>query len=371
LQIPGCGTIIGPLPPPDPEEIRVQIGILGFKFTGKTTLFNAVTGASLPTGQGGVEPHLAVGRIPDPRLEKLTAMFKPKREVHATVEWVDVPGFEPSGAAGPGEGTRFLEHARRVDALAQVVRCFDNDFETPDPLAEIESLALELVLADLQVVENRIDKLAKEKQRKGKNDQPLEPPLMERFQATLSDGKPLRDLELNADECKLTSGFSLLTLKPLILVLNGDEGGVPQDVLAAAAATGAEVVDLCAKVEAELAELSPQERSEFLADLGIAEPAAHRMVRSAYRALGLHSFFTVGEDECRAWTLRRGALAPEAAGVIHSDLERGFIRAETVSYEDLVAAGGLAEAKKLNQLRLEGKSYEVRDGDVLNIRFSV
>lgn len=349
----------------------MQIGILGFKFTGKTTLFNAVTGASLPTGQGGVEPHLAVGRIPDPRLEKLTAMFKPKREVHATVEWVDVPGFEPSGAAGPGEGTRFLEHARRVDALAQVVRCFDNGVEPPDPQGEIESLALELALADLQVVENRIDKLAKEKQRKGKVDQPLEPPLMERFQATLSEGKPLRDLQLNPDEIKLTSGFSLLTLKPLILVLNGDESGVPPEVREAAAKAGSEVVDLCAKVEAELAELSPQERSEFLADLGIAEPAAHRMVRSAYRALGLHSFFTVGEDECRAWTLRRGALAPEAAGVIHSDLERGFIRAETVAYEDLIAAGGLAEAKKLNKFRLEGKSYEVRDGDVLNIRFSV
>ncbi|MBC8425225.1 redox-regulated ATPase YchF [bacterium] len=349
----------------------MRIGILGFKFTGKTTLFNAVTGSDQPVGQGGVEPHLAMGRIPDPRLDRLTEMFVPRRTIHAAVEWVDVPGFEPTAPGGAGEATRFLEHARRVEALAQVVRCFDNGLEPPAPQDEIESLALELTIADLQIVENRLERLTKDKQRKGKVDNALEPPLMERFKARLEDGKPLRDLELSPDEIKLSSGYSLLTLKPMILVLNGSEDGVDPAVIAAARETGAEVVDLCAQVEAELAELTEAERAEFLADLGIEEPASHRMARSAYDALGLLSFFTVGEDECRAWTVCRGALAPEAAGTIHSDMERGFIRAETCSYDDLVAAGGLAEVKKANRMRLEGKAYEVKDGDVLNIRFSV
>jgi len=349
----------------------VQIGILGFKFTGKTTLFNAVTGSDQPVGQGGVEPHLAVGRIPDPRLDVLSDMFKPKKTIHATVDWVDVPGFEPTAPGGAGEATRFLEHARRVDALAQVVRCFDNGIADPAPVDEIESLALELIIADLQVIENRIERLENDRARKGKVDNPLEPPLMERFKAQLDEGQPLRSLELSADEIKLSSGFSLLTLKPMILVLNSAEDGVDEAIVAAARETGAEVVDLCAKVEAELSELPEEDCNEFLADLGIEEPASHRMARSAYSAMGLHSFFTVGEDECRAWPLRMGAPAPEAAGVIHSDLERGFIRAETCSYDDLVAAGGLAEVKKLNQMRLEGKAYEVKEGDVLNIRFSV
>ncbi len=349
----------------------MQIGILGFKFTGKTTLFNAVTGSDQPVGQGGVEPHLAVGRIPDPRLDVLSDMFKPKKTIHATVDWVDVPGFEPTAPGGAGEATRFLEHARRVDALAQVVRCFDNGIEEPAPVDEIESLALELVIADLQIVENRIERLEKDRSRKGKVDNPLEPPLMERFKERLDEGKPLRDLDLSSDEIKLSSGFSLLTLKPMILVLNGSEDGVDESIVAAARETGAEVVDLCAKVEAELAELPEEDRNEFLADLGIEEPASHRMARSAYSAMGLQSFFTVGEDECRAWPVRKGAPAPEAAGTIHSDMERGFIRAETCSYDDLTAAGGLAEVKKLNQMRLEGKAYEVQDGDVLNIRFSV
>jgi len=349
----------------------VQIGILGCKFTGKTTLFNAVTGSDQPVGQGGVEPHLAVGRIPDPRLDVLSDMFKPKKTIHATVDWVDVPGFEPTAPGGAGEATRFLEHARRVDALAQVVRCFDNGIADPAPVDEIESLALELIIADLQVIENRIERLENDRARKGKVDNPLEPPLMERFKAQLDEGQPLRSLELSADEIKLSSGFSLLTLKPMILVLNSAEDGVDEAIVAAARETGAEVVDLCAKVEAELSELPEEDCNEFLADLGIEEPASHRMARSAYSAMGLHSFFTVGEDECRAWPLRMGAPAPEAAGVIHSDLERGFIRAETCSYDDLVAAGGLAEVKKLNQMRLEGKAYEVKEGDVLNIRFSV
>ncbi len=348
----------------------MQIGILGVKYSGKTTLFNAVTGAGAPVGQGGVEPHRAVGKVPDPRLDRLSEMFRPRRTVHASVEWVDIPGFDPGGGVG-GEAVRFLEHARKVDALAQVVRCFADGMSEPDPRAEIEDVALELTVADLQVVEKRLERLASDRQKKGKVDNPLEPPLLERCRERLEQGLPLRDLEFTEDERKLLSGFSLLTLKPLLLILNGDEDGVPAEVVEAARAGGAEVVDLCAKLEAEIAELAPGERREFLADLGVEEPAADRLIRAAYRALGLQSFFTVGEDECRAWTIRRGTLAPQAAGTIHSDMERGFIRAETCAYDDLVACGGLAEARKANKVRLEGKHYVVQDGDVLNIRFSV
>jgi GTP-binding protein YchF len=351
----------------------VQIGIIGMKFTGKTTLYNVITGAGLPTGQGGVEPHLAVGKVPDPRLAVLTEMFQPKRTVYASCEWVDIPGFQGGAAADGGrEGTRFLEHGRKVDALAQVIRCFDGGYGPADPAAELESMALELALADLQIVENRLEKLAKEKTRMGKVANPLEPPMMERFQKQLEDDRPLRDLELNPDEVKLAAGYTFLTLKPMIVVLNlaeGDES--PAETAAVAAAAGAEVVGLCAIVEEELAELEPAEAAEFLADMGVEEPALNRMIRAAYGALDLQSFFTVGPDECRAWAVRRHASAPEAAGVIHSDLQRGFIRAEVTAYDDLMAAGTMAAAKQANKVRLEGKGYEVQDGDIIEIRFSV
>ena len=215
----------------------MQIGIIGVKFTGKTTLFNVITGAGLPTGQGGVEPHLAVGKVPDPRLAVLTEMFKPKRTVHASCEWVDIPGFQGGAAADGGrEGTRFLEHGRKVDALAQVIRCFDGGYGPADPAAELETMALELALADLQIVENRLEKLAKEKTRMGKVANPLEPPMMERFQKQLEDDRPLRDLELNPDEVKLAAGYTFLTLKPMIVVLNLAEGDeAPAETVAAAA----------------------------------------------------------------------------------------------------------------------------------------
>ncbi|MFO7610438.1 MAG: DUF933 domain-containing protein [Candidatus Krumholzibacteriia bacterium] len=351
----------------------MQIGLIGVKYTGKTTLFNSITGAGLATGQGGVEPHRAVGRVPDPRLDRLTAMFEPRRTVHAQVEWVDIPGFAAGpGADGAREATRFLEHGRRVDALAQVIRCFAGGYGPADPAGELATLALELALADLQIVENRLEKLTKEKQRMGKVANPLEPPLMERCKAQLEAERPLRDLELNPDEKKIAAGYSFLTQKPLIVVLNHAEGEEPPAAVAAAArAAGAEVVALCAAVEAELAELTPEEAAEFLADLGIDEPAVNRMIRAAYHALDLQSFFTVGPDECRAWAVRRGATAPEAAGVIHSDLQRGFIRAETTAYDDLIAAGSMPAAKAANKVRLEGKAYAVQDGDILEIRFSV
>lgn len=351
----------------------MQVGIIGRKFTGKTTLFNVITGAGLPTGQGGVEPNRAMGTVPDPRLERLSAMYEPRRTTHVQIEWVDVPGFDPgAGHDGARESTRFLEHARRMDALAQVVRGFDGGHGDPDPPGELITVALELILADLAVVEKRAEKLLKEQRLKGKTENPREPALFARLQEQLEAERPLRDLEFSADERKLLSGYQLLTLKPLIAVLNLAEGAAPDPAwVAAAEAAGAEVVPICAAVEQELAELAPEEAQEFLADLGIAEPAAHRMIRAAYAALDSQSFFTVGPDECRAWTVRRGALAPTAAGVIHSDLERGFIRAEVCAYDDLVAAGSHAAARAAGQVRLEGKGYVVQDGDILEIRFNV
>lgn len=351
----------------------MQIGIIGVKFTGKTTLFNVITGAGLPTGQGGVEPHRAVGKVPDPRLDRLTAMFNPKRKINASVEWVDVPGFQTGvGTDGAREATRFLEHGRKVDALAQVIRCFDGGYGVPDPAGELETLALELAVADLQVVENRLEKLEKEKARMGKLANPLEPPMMLRFKEQLENDRPLRDLELNPDETKMASGYTFLTQKPLIAVFNCAEGeDPPAEAVEAARAAGAEVISICATMEEELAELDPAEAQEFLADMGVAEPATGQMIRAAFGALNLQSFFTVGPDECRAWPVRKGATAPIAAGVIHSDLQRGFIRAEVTAYDDLIAAGSLAAAKAANKVRLEGKAYVVQDGDILEIRFSV
>jgi GTP-binding protein YchF len=351
----------------------VRVGIIGLKFTGKTTLFNAITGADLPTGQGGVDPHTAVGKVPDPRLDRLFDILRPRRQVEAAIEWVDVPGFEPGGdAEGRREATRFLEHGRKVDALAQVVRCFDGGYGRADPLAELSSLALELAVADLQVVENRLARLAQDRQKRGKVDHPLEPPLMERFQAHLEADRPLRELELTADEAKLVSGFSFLTLKPMIYVLNHEENEpAPAAAVTAGRDLGGEIVTLTAQMEAELAALPPAEAVEFLQELGIAEPALHRMIRATYNALDLISFFTFNEDECRAWPVKKGTLAPQAAGVIHSDLERGFIRAEVCAFADLDHEGDLSRAKAANKMRLEGKSYRVQDGDILTIRFNV
>lgn len=351
----------------------MQVGIIGLKFTGKTTLYNIVTGAGLPTGQGGVEPNRAMGTVPDPRLDILSDMYQPKRTIHARIEWVDCPGFEPGpGRDGAREATRFLEHARRVDALAQVVRCFDGGLGPADPAGEMTTVALELILADLSVVEKRLEKLAKEQRLKGKAETAQELPLFERLRAQLEAEQPLRGLEFNADERKLLSGYSFLTLKPLIAVLNHAEGEPPSDeVMAAARDAGAEVVCVSAAVEEDLSALDPAEAAEFLADLGVTEPASHLMIRAAYGALDQHSFFTVGPDECRAWTVRRGALAPTAAGAIHSDLERGFIRAEVCAYDDLIAAGSHAAAKAASKVRLEGKQYVVKDGDIIEIRFNV
>lgn len=358
---------------PDAEAAPVQVGIIGLKYTGKTTLFNAITGSQRATGQGGVDPHRAVGAVPDPRLDRLSAMFRPRRQVNAQIEWTDIPGFDPGVTADGGRAaTRFLEHGRRMDALVQVIRCFDGGFGPANPFAEMDTLALEATLADLEIVERRLERLARDRRRMGKRLPALEPELMERFREQLEAGRPLRDLPLTPDERSLVLGYSFLTLKPLITVLNHGEGEeLPAAVVERAHQDAVAVVALSAAIEEELAVLPPDEVREFLHALGIAEPAVARMIRAAYAALDLTSFFTVGADECRAWRVRRGTRAPQAAGVIHSDMERGFIRAEVVAYDALIAAGSLAAAREAGRLRLEGKTYEIEDGDVVEVRFNV
>lgn len=351
----------------------MQVGIIGLKYAGKTTLFNVITGSRQPIGQGGVEPHRAMGTVPDPRLDFLGSLYRPRRLTHAQIEWVDVPGFVAEPAYGDQRAaTRFLEHARRLDGLAQVVRCFDGGYGDPDPVGEMTTVNLELILADLQIVERRLQKLRKEQQLKGRLDQPQEPELLARFQQHLEAERPLRELELSADEKRLVSGYAFLTSKPLLLVLNQAEGRPPSaDALGEAGRLAKTVVVLSAAVEAELADLDPGEAPDYLAALGVDEPAAHRMIRAAYQTLDVVSFFTVGPDECKAWTVPRGAPVTTAAGVIHSDLERGFIRAEVCAHADLLAAGSHAGAKAAGKVRLEGKGYTVQDGDIIEIRFSV
>lgn len=351
----------------------MRIGIIGLKYTGKTTLFNVITRSDLPTGQGGVEPHRAMGIVPDPRLDHLASLYRPRRITHAQIEWVDVPGFVPDPGFGDHrEATRFLEHARRVDALALVVRCYDGGLGEPDPSGELVTVILELIVADLQIVERRLEKLRKERRLKGRLDQPLELDLLERFQRHLEGERSLRRLALSDGEHRLICGYGLLTLKPLIVVLNHGEADPPDaGVLAEGGQAADAVVMLCAAAEQELANLDPQDVPQYMEALGVTELAAPCMVTAAYRALGQVTFFTVGSDECKAWTVPRGAPAPAAAGVVHSDMERGFIRAEVCAYDDLLAAGNHAAAKVAGKVRLEGKGYEVQDGDIIEIRFNV
>jgi ribosome-binding ATPase len=351
----------------------LRVGIIGLAFAGKTTLFNAITGADMPTGQGGVEPHRAMGTVPDQRLDFLAAIYQPRRTTHVQIEWVDVPGFAPgSDFDAQREAARFLEHARRMEALAQVVRCFDGGFGDPDPVGELTTVALELILADLQIVERRLERIRKERQLKGRLDVPQELALLERFHQQLESERPLRELTLTPDERRVVSGFSFLTLSPLLVVLNHAEGRPPAaSVVQAAHGFGAGIVELCATVEAELTSLDAVDRPEYLAALGLSEPAANRMIRASYQALDLISFFTVGADECRAWSIRKDTPARMAAGAIHSDMERGFIRAEVCAFDDLHAAGSHAAAKTAGKVRLEGKNYQVQDGDIIEIRFCV
>ncbi|MBE3576154.1 MAG: redox-regulated ATPase YchF [Limnochordales bacterium] len=363
----------------------MRIGIVGLPQVGKTSVFQALTGSTAGVG---------VAPVPDPRVDRLAAMFNPRKTTYAQLELVDLPSYPLSGGpAGTPAGGKTVEQARRafleavrdVDALIQVVRAFDNPAVPPplgsiNPAREFATLQEEFQLSDYQVLQNRLERLAKTG--RGRTGNPAsarsEAELLERCSACLEEGKPLRTLSLAAEEEKLLRGFDLFTFRPVILVVNLDEDEwrrgkyTGQEVLEAlAAAQHLPVLPICGRLEQEIAELPPEEREAFAHELGIEETGIARLARTTYAHLGLISFFTVGEDEVKAWTIRRGMSAREAAGRIHSDIARGFIRAEVVTYADLMACGSLAAARDKGLLRLEGKDYVMQDGDIVNFRFHV
>lgn len=349
----------------------LKTAIVGPPRTGKTTLFNLLTGGDLPVGAfARPESHDGVADVPDSRLEVLARMFHPRKVTAAKIEFVDVPGLRAGGAQ---EARRFLAEIRDIDALVQVVRGFSG-MEPADPVGEAESLDLELTVADLDVVERRLEKIGSEKKRPQPDP---ERSALEEVLAALSSGAAARTVELSEEQSQALRGFTLLTRKPLLLVLNGDESVLrSQDPLRQHLqqyADGRKValVAMSLQMEREIQQLEAAEQAAFMQDLGIAEPGVVRLCRGVYSALGQISFLTAGHDEVRAWTIPDGTSARTAAGTIHSDIERGFIRAEVVAFADLEAAQSLARARELGAMRLEGKEYRVKDGDVINFRFAV
>lgn len=362
----------------------MQVTIVGLPASGKTTVFNALTGGHAVVGGfsgGRAAPNVGVVKVPDERLDHLAELFHPKKTVPADVTYVDVA--IPAGAAR--EGTiqpDVLAQIRNADALLHVVRAYEGGAaERPaDPWRDLDELDLEFTVADLGVIEKRLEKLrtsGRHGSASEREQNAMEEELLARLEPHLSEGRPLRALELTEDEERRIRGFRFLTQKPVLVVLNIDESRLGE---ASAMEAGgrrrydqpsSDVAALAGKIEAELAELPPEDAALFMEDLGIAEPSRGRVIRLTYALLGLFSFFTAGEDECRAWTLSTGATAVDAAGAIHSDLARGFIRAEVVTYDDLIACGSTAEARKRGLLRSEGKAYEVQDGDVIEVLFNV
>jgi GTP-binding protein YchF len=352
----------------------MKLGIIGFPQSGKTTLFNALTRGHAPTtaSAGRIEVHTAVVDVPDPRVDKLSAMFKPKKTIYAKVTYADIAGLE-GGAAKSGFAGPLLNQLTQMDGLIHVVRCFADESVphpsgTVDPARDVASMDAELLLNDLITVERKLERLAEER-KKGGTDKALnerQTAVFTRLHEILSAEKPLRGVEISAEEEKHLSGFGLLTRKPLLVLFNLGDGQAGPEVQ-----TGSPSVALQGKLEMEIAQLPPDDASVFMQEYGITELSLNRMIKISYDLLNQQSFFTVGEDEVRAWTTKRSATAVEAAGEIHTDLAHGFVRAEVVACQDLLELGGMAEAKSKGKLRLEGKEYIVTDGDIVHIRFNV
>lgn len=361
----------------------IQCGIVGLPNVGKSTLFNALTSAGIAAENYPfctIDPNVGVVPVPDPRLAELAAIVKPEKIVPATVEFVDIAGLVAGASKGEGLGNQFLAHIREVDAIAHIVRCFQNDDIVHvagriDPLADIETINTELALADLATAEKALDR-ASRASKSGDKEAAHKRDLLERVKAHLDEAQPVRALPLGREERADLAELHLFTAKPVMYVANVSEHGFTENpyltaVEQLAAREGSQVVAVCAAIEAEIARLDEADRTEFLAELNLDEPGLARVARAAYRLLGLQTYFTAGPKEVRAWTVRVGATAPQAAGVIHTDFERGFIRAEVISYADYVALEGEAGAKEAGKLRLEGKDYVVREGDVVHFRFNV
>lgn len=365
--------------------MSLTAGIVGLPNVGKSTLFNAITKQNILAANypfATIDPNVGTVVVPDNRVTKLSEMYNPKKTIPTTFEFTDIAGLVKGASKGEGLGNKFLSHIRETDAIVEVVRCFDDnnivhvDGEV-DPVRDVDVINIELILSDLEIIDNRIGKIAKKVQSSRNKSDLNEYNLLLKVKDSLEKNIPIRNLDLDSDELKILSSFNLITSKPIIYVANvsenelSDDNKYVVDLKKYADKEGASVVVICAKIESELSDMEDDEKLEFLNELGIEESGLSKLIRATYTLLGLSTYFTVGSDEVRAWTFKQGMKAPECAGIIHTDFEKGFIRAEVMSYSDLINCGNEIKVKEAGKMRLEGKDYIMQDGDICHFRFNV